>query len=291
MKLLCVHAHFDDFEFVLGGTFEVFRRHYGKKFAGRVVVCTDGQAGHHQMSRRETGLRRLAEQKASARAGDYSWELLRYPDGKAPREGCLVVESRFLAALWECIRRFEPDYLFCPPLPADNLVGVHPDHLAVADAVRRVAYMINVPHAFSPEYPREKKGEKLCRVPVILTVHDPYLAEDRPFDMAVKVESAFETIARETWCHQSQIREWLPWVGRHDLKAPASFEEWRQILRKRLEHRQVLARQAPKPLVEMFSVTAWGEVPSFQQLKKDFPQWQSTGREKTLEARLKKWRG
>ena len=63
------------------------------------------------------------------------------------REVGLRVTPDFLAALWKAIRDFEPDYLFCPPLPGDPLAGVHTDHLTVAQAVREVAYLINVPHA------------------------------------------------------------------------------------------------------------------------------------------------
>src|SRR5688572_20981081 len=134
MKILCVHAHFDDFEFVAGGTFELWRRKLGQKLAAKIIVCSDGRAGHHFRSRKETGEMRFQEQTASAAAGRYQFELLRYPNGEVPREACLEVDKNFLAALWKAIRDFQPDYLFCPPLPLDPLVGIHVDHLAVAEA-------------------------------------------------------------------------------------------------------------------------------------------------------------
>src|ERR1043166_7160315 len=77
MKALCVHAHYDDFEFVAAGTFELWRRKLGVDFRGRVLVCTDGKAGHHFRTREETGELRLREQEASARIGGYEFELLR----------------------------------------------------------------------------------------------------------------------------------------------------------------------------------------------------------------------
>src|SRR5438105_11197401 len=174
MKALCVHAHYDDFEFVLGGTFELWRRKLGAGFRGRVLVCTDGKAGHHFRSREETGRMRLQEQQASARAGGYEFEQLRLPNGEPPREACLQVSRELLASLWKAIRDFEPDYLFCPPIPANPLAGIHNDHLTVAEAVRRVAYMINVPHAFTPEYPADETVSQPCTVPVILNVYDGY---------------------------------------------------------------------------------------------------------------------
>ena len=93
---------------------------------------------------------------ASARIGGYECELLRLPSGASPREACLQVTPDLLAGLWKAIRDFEPDYLFCPPFPGDPLAGIHVDHVAVAEAVRKVAYMINVPHAFTPEFPDDE---------------------------------------------------------------------------------------------------------------------------------------
>jgi LmbE family N-acetylglucosaminyl deacetylase len=151
MKVLHVHAHFDDYEFTAAGSFELWRRQLGPTFRARVIVCTDGQAGHHRLTRAETARTRLAEQLASARLGGYEFEPLRLPDGTVPREACLQVTPALLAALWRAIRDFEPDYLFCPPLASDPLAGIHNDHETIAEAVRRVAYMLNVPHAFTPE--------------------------------------------------------------------------------------------------------------------------------------------
>jgi LmbE family N-acetylglucosaminyl deacetylase len=128
MKVLFVHAHYDDYEFTAAGTFELWRRRLGAEFQGRVLVCTDGEAGHHFRSRAETGKVRLAEQEESARLGGYEFALLRLPNGQVPREACLQVSTELLAALWKAIRDFEPDYLFCPPLGSDPLAGIHNDH-------------------------------------------------------------------------------------------------------------------------------------------------------------------
>ena len=46
MKILCVHAHFDDFEFTAGGTLELWRRKLGAALHAKVLVCTDGKADH-----------------------------------------------------------------------------------------------------------------------------------------------------------------------------------------------------------------------------------------------------
>jgi LmbE family N-acetylglucosaminyl deacetylase len=293
MRILFVHAHFDDYEFTAAGTFERWRRQLGSDLRARVVVCTDGRAGHHERTRVETGRIRLREQRESASVGGYEFAVLRYPDGTVPREGCLVVDGRLLAGLWKAIRDFEPDYLFCPPLPTDPLAGVHVDHVAVADAVRKVAYLINVPHAFTPEYPANERRSVACKVPVILTTYDGYMHGGNAFDLAVDVTPVFGTICDLTWCHQSQIAEWIPWVGRHHLaQGPRSKEEWAIALRKRFARQQRDLGIRTRGQVEVFTVTAWGEVPTADQLVGDMPGvMESASHLKRLRTRLRRWRG
>ena len=292
MKILSVHAHFDDFEFVAGGTFELWRRQLGNQLQAKVLVCSDGKAGHHFRTREETTRIRLAEQEASARIGRYQFELLRLPGGEVPREACLRVTVEFLAALWKAIRDFEPDYLFCPPLPGDPLAGVHVDHIAVAEGVRQVAYMINVPHAFTPEYPADETLSKPCKTPVIINVYDGYMFGANSYDVAVDVESVFDPLCEMTWCHQSQISEWLPWVGRHNMSPPKSMAEWNQILRRRFARKNRELSINSEHAVEVFTVTAWGAVPSHEQLMNDFPAlFDAASNLETLKARLCRWRG
>lgn len=290
MKALFLHAHFDDYEFTAAGTFERWRRRLGDAFEARVVVCTDGKAGHHARTREETGRLRLEEQAASARIGHYSVDLLRLPNGEPPREACLQVTPDLLAALWKTIRDVEPDYLFCPPLAADPLAGIHNDHETIAEAVRRVAYMINVPHAFTPEYPADETQSTPCKVPVILTVYDGYMFGANAHDIAIDVDEAFDAIAEMTWCHQSQIAEWLPWVGRHDMAPPASLEAWKTMLRQRfLRRNRELGIDADR-VVEVFRVTAWGAVPSLEDLTRDLPPLlTSASNLTTLQRRLAQW--
>jgi LmbE family N-acetylglucosaminyl deacetylase len=292
MRVLYVHAHFDDFEFTAAGTFEVWRRALGRDFTGRLIVCTDGAAGHHFRTRDETARMRYAEQQASARLGGFDFELLRLPSGRAPREAALEVSTDLLAALWKAIRDFEPDYLLCPPLPTDPLAGVHIDLLVVAEAIRRVAYMINVPHAFTPEYPADETQSRPCKTPVIVNVYDGYMFGANAYDLAVDVEEAFPLIEQMTWCHQSQVREWLPWVGRHDMDVPGSIDDWRATLRHRFEkkNRELGIRSAHA--FEVFTVTAWGEVPSADRVLGDFPGLDAGASNlDALRRKLAVWRG
>lgn len=270
MKALFIHAHYDDYEFTAAGTFDLWRSVLKDQFQSKVVICTDGAAGHHFRTRDETRRIRFEEQSRSAAIGGYEFELLRLPDGRVPREACLRVTPEFLAALWKTIRDFEPDYLFCPPLPADPLAGVHVDHVAVAQAVREVAYMVNVPHAFTPEYPADETMSQPCKVPVIIAVYDGYMFGGNTHDIAIDVEPAFDKIAQMTWCHQSQITEWLPWVGRHHMAVPHTFDEWCKTLRRRFDRKNRELGILSSHAFEVFTVTAWGEIPQFSQIERDF---------------------
>jgi LmbE family N-acetylglucosaminyl deacetylase len=291
MRILFVHAHCDDFEFSAAGTFEMWRRKPGPQVTARILVCTDGAAGHQFRTREETARMRWQEQEAAARVSGCEVELLRLPNGQPPREG-LQVTHELLAGLWRAIRAFEPDYLFCPPLPSDPLAGVHNDHLTVAEAVRRVAYFINVPHGYTPEYPADETVSQPCRVPVILTVYDAYMSGANAYDLVVDIDATFDMVAEMTWCHQSQVVEWLPWVGRHRMQPPQSLAEWKGMLRERLERRNRELAVPPERLVEVFTVTAWGEVPQLETLLQDFPsllpEYSNLGR---LRDRLARWQG
>lgn len=220
-------------------------------------------------------------------------EVLRLPDGTPPREACLQVSGPLLAALRRAVRAFEPDYLFCPPLPADPLAGVHNDHVTVADAVRRVAYMLNVPHAFTPEYPAaDETASEPKKVPVVLTVYDGYMAgAGGGFDLAVDVEASFDRVAGMAWCYQSQVAEWLPWVGRHGMDVPRSFDDWKRALRARSDRRNRELGIPSARAAAVFAVTAWGDVPAYDRLMRDVPNvvpdWSHLD---GLRRRLERWR-
>ena len=292
MRILSVHAHFDDYEFVASGTFELWRQKLGNDLRARVIVCTDGKAGHHFRTREELHRIRMEEQEQSARIGGYELEVLRLPDGEVPREACLQVTVPFLAALWKAIRKFQPDYLFCPPIPADPLAGIHVDHIAVAEAVRKVAYMINVPHAFTPEYPADETQSEQCKVPVIINVYDGYMAGANAYDLAVDVEPVFPKICEMTFCHRSQLMEWLPWVGRHQMQPPKDMTDWAKTLRARFHRQNRELGIRSDRVFEIFTVTAWGEIPSLEQLKNDFPQLaEPMCHFEQLAERLDRWRG
>ena len=271
MKIQILHAHQDDYEFTAAGTFEMWKRKLGDKLRAKVVVCTDGRSGHHFQTRADTGNIRIKEQQESANIGGYDYEQLVGPNGEVIRDGSFILTPELLSSFWKTIRDFEPDYLFSPPIPTDPLAGIHIDHVGVAEAVRKVAYLINVPHGFTPEYPADETKSIPCKVPVILNVFDPYMGGMNAFDLVVDVEEAFEQICEMSFSHQSQINEWLPWVSREPLEAPYNLTEWTNFSRKRAEEFKVKFDIKAKGAIEVFTITAWGSIPDYDKLLTDFP--------------------
>lgn len=271
MRLMNIHAHYDDFEFTACGTFAQFMDADREGFRGRVTVCTDGAAGHHRMSRDETAAVRLQEQESAMAMAGFELETLEYPDGARPKEGQMTAGPEMLAALWMSIRSFQPDYLFCPPLPSDVSAGLHVDHVVVAESIRRVAYLLNVPQAYTNFYPQLSPPWESIRTPVILTVADSYMGTENPFDLVVDISERFDLVCETSWCHQSQIREWLPWVGRHQFRPPENYSQWCDFLRQRVLARQQNLGLPTDRIFELFSLTAWGEIPGLEELLHDFP--------------------
>lgn len=93
-----------------------------------------------------------------------------------------------------------------------------------------------------------------------------------------------------SWCHQSQISEWLPWVGRHDMRPPQSLADWKTILRRRFARKNRELQLPAERATEVFTVTAWGELPAYETLLNDFPaRLPSQQNLDRLKSRLRQW--
>jgi len=57
----------------------------------------------------------------------------------------------------------------------------------------------------------------------------------------VDVEAVFPTICAMSWCHQSQVNEWLPWVAPGTHQPCQTLADWAKVMRRRCARRnQVL---------------------------------------------------
>jgi LmbE family N-acetylglucosaminyl deacetylase len=264
LKIMSIMAHQDDFEFNAGGLFALLRKYYGEQLDLKIVTTSTGASGHHEMDLESTSKRRYIEAKKSAAMINASYECLRQLDGKHV-DGQVFIDRNLLGGLWNVIRDFEPDYIFCPPVISDPLAGIHIDHYHTAQAVRLVAYQICVPNAYPT---MEGKVKKRVKVPIIINVDDVY-ANGGNYHFLCDISDVYELKEDMASCHESQIYEWLPFVGGRD--EPLTKDEWKINFQNRhisINQRYQQPENRPK---EFFRITQWGSAWEADKIQKDFP--------------------
>lgn len=210
LRLLILGAHPDDAEYHAGGLAALYREH---GHTVRMISVTNGAAGHQTLHGPElTAIRRHEAAAAAARIGAQSavWD---YPDGFL--EPSLEVRARIIREL----REFQPELVL-----THRTSDYHPDHRAVAHAVRDASYLVTVP-AVVPEVPI------LRRMPVIAYLPDRF-TRPAPLvgDVVVDVGPVLETIVDLLACHASQFFEWLPFNLERLDEVPPGAPERRQWL-------------------------------------------------------------
>jgi LmbE family N-acetylglucosaminyl deacetylase len=266
LRAMSIMAHQDDFEFNAGGTFALLRQRYGDDVEMKIIATSQGASGHHEMSIEQTAARRDDEAKRSAAMIGATYECLKQLDGShVPMQ--VLINTNFLGGLWNAIRDFEPDAVFCPPVATDPLAGVHVDHENTAVGLRYVAYQLGVPHA----YPTTGKPKQRVRVPLFINVDDVYLSEATGGDVIRQdISSVYDTKLQMAMCHESQVLEWLPWTGGRDTPmTPGEAAERFALRHKLVAERYGYADAAPS---EFFRVTRWGRAPEAGELERLFPE-------------------
>jgi LmbE family N-acetylglucosaminyl deacetylase len=250
LKVMSVMAHQDDFEFNAGGLFALLRRKYGEKLKIKILATTRGASGHHVLSPDETFAVRDAEARRSASLIGAEYECLTQLDG-THLPGQVFIDRNFMGGLWNSIRDFEPDYIFCPPLVEDPFAGVHIDHYNTAHAVRLVAYQLAVPNAYPTiNGPVKKKVMN----PAILNVDDVY-ARDTKCDAHCDVSGVYGQKQEMVLAHKSQVFEWLPWIK--GIKMQDEKEYLDDIRNWHIKKNRRYGFNDDKPR-EFFRFTRWG---------------------------------
>lgn len=180
-------------------------------------------------------------------------------------DGQVLVSRDLLGGLWNEIRAFKADVIFCPPIVSDPLAGVHVDHEQTAIAVRYVAYQLSVPRA----YPTWSDDIDLdYRTPLIINVDDAY-NQSTQTDIIHDISSTYELKVQMSLCHRSQVLEWLPFV---DGEENITEQDWIERFKNRhdsVNRRYNIEGDTPH---ECFRVTRWGRAARDGELEKLFPQ-------------------
>jgi LmbE family N-acetylglucosaminyl deacetylase len=219
MHVLCIGAHPDDCEFRCGGTAALWRRQ-GNQVT--MLSVTNGQSGHHELSPEQVSIRRKKEAKAASKIIGAESIVLPLPDGTLEPS----VENRLM--LMRHIRKIAPDIII-----SNRPNDYHPDHRYTSQLVQDCAYMLMVPNVAS-DVPALRYN------PVVLYWAD-HFKEPVSFqpDIVLNIDPVFEQKLLMLNAHQSQVYEWLPWVGGISLDTiPRDAQERMSWLKKYVKTRR-----------------------------------------------------
>jgi LmbE family N-acetylglucosaminyl deacetylase len=211
-RFLIIGAHPDDPDLMFGGcAVKLAEKGHKVKF----VSCSNGNAGHHNMSPEKLAARRKKEALKSAEtAGLEEYEVLNNHDCKL----FPTLANREL--LTTIIRNFKPDVVI-----SHRVYDYHADHRATAQLVQDSAHLVMVP-LFCPSTPIPEIN------PIYMFSSDRF-KKPYPFspDIAVAIDDVLNEKLKMLNCHESQFYEWLPYnLGKLE-DVPKTWEERKQYLK------------------------------------------------------------
>jgi LmbE family N-acetylglucosaminyl deacetylase len=200
IRVIMIGAHPDDCDDDGGGTAALFAE---MGYAVKFVSVTNGDAGHQLVGGPELAKRRFAEAQESGKRLGVTYDVLDNHDGQ------LMPTYEVRLQIIKKIREWNADIVIAPR-PNDY----HPDHRYTGILVQDAAYMVAVPNV-APETPALKKN------PVFLYFQDRF-QRPNPFrpDVAVDITMVFDKKVSGLDAHESQMYEWLPWIGHYADKVP-----------------------------------------------------------------------
>jgi len=265
LRIIVFGAHPDDSEINVGGTAALWAQ-MGHKV--KFVSLTNGNKGHHIMQPAELTARRAREIEEARRAlGIEESIALNNNDG----ELLPSLENRF--AVIRLIADWNADIVISHR-PNDY----HPDHRYTGIIVQDAAYMVGVPQMVPG-------GTPLRKTPLFLYMNDRF-QKPNPFspDIVIDITSVAQKKVDGILAHESQVFEWLPWVGGWDNQLPSNPAERRRYVGDRYLSRSAVGgfRDAisswytPAQIqnirhVEAFEICEYGLMPSRDRIKQLFP--------------------
>lgn len=263
LRVIMIGAHPDDCDQDGGGTAILFA---SLGYAVKFVSVTNGDAGHQSSGGGALAKRRIAEATEAGKRFGVEYDVLDNHDGE------LIPSLDVRLQLIRKIREWNADIVIAPR-PNDY----HPDHRYTGILVQDAAYMVAVPNVAADTPPLKKN-------PVFLYFQD-FFQRPNPFrpDIAVDISAVFNQKIHALDAHESQVYEWLPWIGGYSEQVPADRKErekWlasNRAVRLTPEVRTSLEKwygkdRASKAIhAEAFEICEYGTQPNDEQILKLFP--------------------
>ncbi len=263
VRVIMFGAHPDDCDEDGGGTAVLYAK---MGYAVKFVSLTNGDAGHQTLKGKELAKRRYAEAQLAGKRLGVTYDVLDNHDG------LLMPTLEVRLEVIKKIREWNAD-LVIAPRPNDY----HPDHRYTGVLVQDAAYMVAVPD-IAPETPALRKN------PVFLYYED-HFKRPNPFrpDIAVDITDVYAIKIAGLDAHESQMYEWLPWIGGYLIEVPQSKEDRIVWLSKRTsrpinpETKAALEKWYGKEKAEKvahaesFEICEYGAQPNDADIKRLFP--------------------
>jgi LmbE family N-acetylglucosaminyl deacetylase len=263
IRVIMIGAHPDDCDQDGGGTAIIFAK---MGYAVKFVSVTNGDAGHQTMKGTPLAKRRFAEAQEAGKRFGVTYDVLNNHDGE------LLPTLEVRLQVIKKIREWNADVVIAPR-PNDY----HPDHRYTGVLVQDAAYLVAVPNV-APETPALKKN------PVFLYFQDGF-QKPSPFrpDIAIDITAVYANKVHAMDAHESQMYEWLPWIGHYLEQVPANkgdHEKWLaktravQIIpavRQSLEKWYGKDKAATVQHAEAFEICEYGAQPNDDEKKRLFP--------------------
>src|SRR5271165_1556026 len=194
-RILAIHAHPDDVEFLCAGTLALLR---GAGCHVSIATMTPGDCGSAEQDGETISEIRRGEARASAALIGAEAICLEF------RDLAIFNDDESRRRVVEALRRTRPDLVLTAP-PADYLC----DHEMTSLLVRDACFGASCPNYATRQW---DPAAPLDRIPHLYFVH-PVEGRDRdgrevPVDFRVDVSRVFDTKRQMLACHASQ-RDWL----------------------------------------------------------------------------------
>jgi LmbE family N-acetylglucosaminyl deacetylase len=262
-RIIVIGAHPDDCDLDAGGTAAIFS---SMGYAVKFLAVTNGDAGHHQMGGGMLAKRRAAEAAEAGKRFGVTYDVLDNHDGE------LTPSLNIRLQIIRKIREWNADVVIAPR-PNDY----HPDHRYTGVLVQDAAYMVGVPNVAADVPPLKKN-------PVFLYSFDGF-KRPNPFraDIAIDITGVFDQKVHALDAHESQVYEWLPWIGGYAAEVPADKADRKRWLYTRManpvsaEVRAILEKYygkekaATAKFAEAFEICEYGSQPKEDEIRKLFP--------------------
>lgn len=263
IRIIMIGAHPDDCDQDGGGTAILYAK---MGYAVKFVSVTNGDAGHQAMTGAALAKRRFAEAQEAGKRFGVTYDVLDNHDGQLMPS----LEVRF--QIIKKIREWNADIVIAPR-PNDY----HPDHRYTGVLVQDAAYMVAVPDIV-PAIPALKKN------PVFLYFQDGF-QRPNPFrpDIAIDITTVYPQKIHALDAHQSQVYEWLPWIGHYLNDVPPNkndHEKWlakivampiTPAVRASLEKWYGKEKATQAQYAEAFEICEYGVQPNEEEMKRLFP--------------------